>query len=876
MAMSFRRQKNDEIALATVEKSAGHNAGFNGFLLLLCIVLLSSSNDTAVLKNARAGVELFVSNEQLLPLADAVPRQILNPYFSEPAWKLWSKDPEPVLVETLYLTGSFKLVDKAEWVFPVFSPDPGVPVELKKQWNSSMSGFFDEVYLSLDNGHTNLGYPPAKYFINAGKIPTANDAATRFKLGVNFTSQSYAGLGREIVDDTFNNLNTEKNFFFANCIRATPGHTSYADVKEDGVTDYYDALHSHSIHSVGQSGSEVNALSKMMIAGASMPRDIKDRLKLHGVYASSLLTIYKLALPYASASGETLPYEHELRHRPVYSANGDPLHKHFCAANVYYHGYDEKRHLWEMARLSMEMPLTPPVALLKIAGLLIQRPKGSSGLNAAETAMRLKSAGLTAIRIWGEPGDTIEVLADLRSSYDLQGQELSFSCRPLYPNQRNIAIDTIERGLYLVRVTHDPQLPKGRIPVICTARNHGELPSNPVFINFYWPEENELVDYGQPSLAGNKAGSDTLKKKTAVDNKRPKVIWDLQGDSFPCRPGESVEVKLQAKDPEGYSVETFKWLNEWGTITDGTYRVTIPSTASPHIEPVRFIFSDGTGGYSSKQLKLLVGKTPDTLEPPWALSLLGRVPLTAFVMQEGNNFEFRGMDEALAQNQQEGLFVLQKISGDTDIAAEIPQKRQDAAIGLLMTNSLDDHSRKAYVGLVQNKVYGLLRPREQQWGTIQAELEESFQVEPRYFRISTRNGHTGVYVSSDSWDWVQLIENRIDWFENIYAGILYSGGKTAVEAKWIEPTGGVGLIHMVNPKTNKAGNLVLPLKLGISLPPGFTGRYSINNIPQEKSLLLAANVIELTTEGRHELRVYAYNGEALVGTTTAVYSIVAQ
>jgi len=842
-------------------------------MCFVCLVFFGSYVDSMAEQKMVSKLDTHDALKQFLPLTENIQREIQNPYYAKAVWKLWAIDPTSVIITKPYFKGKFEHVSKRKHDVPVFDSIPGSPMLLQKIEGSTKAGFFDDAYMSLDNGHTGLGYPPKGLFLDAGKMSTAGDHKTRFQLGVNFTSQSYAGRGRAIVDDFLNNLNTEKNFFFANCIRATPANKSFQDNNQESVKDLYDGLHGHSYHSLGQSGSEVHALSKMMIAGASMPRSTKDLLKANGAYAIVLLTLFKASLPYADNRGISLPYEHELRHRPVYSSNGNPKHKHFCSANVYFHGYDEKRHLWEMARLASSMTIAPPVAILQVAGIRIQTPDGIF-TQKSTIGKRVKSNSLTAVRVWGEPGETLEVLVDLRKSYDLQSEMLTYSCQRLYPNQKNVEIKNISNGVFAIRVSHDQQLPKGRIPVICTVRNRGEVPSNPVFLNFYWPGEKELSDYGLSKAAQKQFESLGYKKKSVTVNKRPQVAMGILGDSIACKPGETVSVNLEATDPEGYPISIYRRLGQWGTLTKQGYKVRIPNDAQPHIEPIHFIFSDGTGGYSSKKLKLCIGKAQDKLKTNWSSSLLGQTTVDARVTQKGRTFTFYGQSPEDNKREPQGLFAFQTISNDVDLAVKIQKTTSRSDIGILLTNSLDHFSRRAYVGLFQGNIQGQVRYGEQEWGKALTRFDEKAQSQPEWIRVVNRSGQTAVLISQDGQLWDQLVESEIQWFETVYAGILYGGSKDPITCQWLKQSGSLALVSTRGAKKNKDGHFISPLKLEINLPEGHTAYYTLDGSQPNLNSSLVNKIIELQTPGTYQVRIVTYEKKQSTGSTVVTYSVV--
>ncbi|MCF7972212.1 MAG: chitobiase/beta-hexosaminidase C-terminal domain-containing protein [Phycisphaerae bacterium] len=799
---------------------------------------------------------------RLVPLPDDVARTIMNPYYADPAWKLWAVDPSPVTLDKPSVKGTFQPPPAVLRRYPIILKKGSDDVTLEPLGRSLVSGFWDDCYMSLDAHHTRLS-SPRDQFIDGGAMKTARDVQTLLELGVNFTSQSYADRGRAMVDDVFNNLNTERYFFFANCIRATPSHASYSDGDEDKVTDLYDGLFAHSYHSLGQSGSEVHAIYKMMVAGACMPRTTKDLLKKHGAYAIALLTIFKAALPYADARGQTLPYEHELRHRPVYSSNGTPSHAHYCPANVVYHGYNEALHLQTMMGMASSLVVAPPVAVARL--LSFQVKQGAETVtDQVRLARHVKCLSLTQIRIWGEPGETLEARINLNKSYDLQHKTLSFKCQTLYPNQKNVSIVQEAPGIYLIRVTHDPKLPKGRIPVICTAYNGEAVPSNPVFINFYWPGENEADDYAAmrelPEDVRARINALGLKHLPVTVNLRPIVDLGVpgDGDAVRCLPGQTVSMDLTARDPEGFPVTILRRAGEIGVIEQGRFTATIPSTDQDKIYQVHLIFSDGTGGYTGKQIKLLVTKEEDRLPKDWAVTAVGNVQRAVTVRCAGDTFTFGTQPVERQVNQKQGTFVFQPISKAADLMCRIPGIRAGHDIALMITNTLDDISRRAGVGLSEGKIAGLIKPSEQTWGEFTYQQEEKRSNDPVYFRLIWRDATVAAYMSTDTKVWEQVLTGKIKFFRECYAGLLYRGNPwTTGDCQWLLPSG-LGL-PMLSPGTktpDKAGFYTGPLAVTIACPDqGMTLYYTLDGSEPTVQSQVYQDPIKLDQAGQQEVRV---------------------
>ena len=811
---------------------------------------------------------------KLLPLPDNVSRTIMNPFHAEPAWKLWAIDPTPVSVDTAQFEPPAVTLRK----FPMFVLKRGVPeLSLEPLGQRPIAGFWDDCYMSLDSHHTRLRQPRDQ-FIDGGKMRTAQDVDTLLKLGVNFTSQSYSDRGRALVDDVFNNLNTERHFFFANCIRATPSHASYEDKNEDQVKDLYDGLFAHSYHSLGQSNSEVHALYKMMLAGACMPRSTKNLLKRHGAYAIALLTIFKAALPYADAQGRSLPFEHELRHRPAYSSNGTPGHLHYCPANAYYHGYDEQRHLQGMMDMARGLESAPPVAIAKLLSFAI-RKNGATISDQARLAKQVKCISLTNMRFWGGKDETLEVRINLNQSYDLQQRQLSFKCQALYPNQKNVFIQEETTGIFRIRVQHDPKLPKGRVPVICTAHNGLAVPSNPVFINFYWPDENEADDYfpmrGLSEEVRQKIQALGLKHLPATVNRRPIIDLDLIGDALRCLPGQTVSIDLKAHDPEGFPVTVFRRSGQIGEVRDGHFFASIPDTDRGKIYRVHFIFSDGTGGYAGGQIKLLVAKERDALPQDWGVTALGQVQRAVNVSFSTDIFTFGTQPLDRQAGQVQGTFAFQPVSRAADLIARIPVTKADTDLALMITNTLDGFSRRASIGRFQGKISGAIKSREQGRPGCTYQWNGKDSERPEYFRLALHDAVLAAYTSTDGRTWEQVMVRKIELFKECYAGLIYRGEPwTPGVCQWLTSSGFVPILTTGKQPGDKPGWYDAPLDISIAPPDqDIPMHYTLDGSEPTTRSAPYQGPIKLTQAGRHEIRVKAFRGGLDQDTVVAVYHI---
>lgn len=536
--------------------------------------------------------------------------KIKNPFYKQPVWRLWAVDQTPVNFGAIRFTEGRKLIRQSfappaatNRLYPDFAQcENGVPALKHFDPPPESAGFWDDSYATLDDGHTCLPELSNQYIrVTFGMA----GSQARLALGVNLSSKSWNYHGRQIVDDFVSNDETERKFFFANCIRATPAVDCYRItdgvdaagkiVKTDKSVDLYDGLYGHSYQSIGVSGSELAALHKMLFAGGCMPRATKDLLKLHGAYASAMLTVFKAALPYSDATGQEVPFENELRHRPAYLSSGGDLSKRNRAGGRCYLDYDDAAHRRRMIELARGMTIAPPVAVLKLAGFSVE--KGDQTLVAGATNdSRIKTVNKTLMRFWGGTGETLRVRVDLRESYDLQDRPLTYTCHLVYPNQTNVSIEAESSGVYRISARHDPRLPKGRIPVLLLAHNGANLPSNPVFVNFFWPEKDDPEDLAPLATY----------KGSAMRNLSPIFQPVSQEENVSARPGETVSVKLDARDPEGYPVRFYRWSGEVGQIVGDRFTFDVPKDAQAATNMVHLIGSDGTGRYAGKVLKISI------------------------------------------------------------------------------------------------------------------------------------------------------------------------------------------------------------------------------------------------------------------------------
>ncbi|MFW5870359.1 MAG: hypothetical protein ACOCVL_01705, partial [Candidatus Sumerlaeota bacterium] len=764
--------------------------------------------------------------------ADAPAQNIRNPYHKQPQWRIWSENPEPVEAKAGQNTLKAEPVPRDKRQYPDLSQEwlesrSGAPALKDFQTTPTVAGSWDDAYLSLDNGHTNLRQPRDQ-FIFAGKVKYESFVNVLHQLGINFTSQSYALRGRHIVDDTRTLMWTEMHYSFANIVRASPAHASYKDQREEMVDDAYDGLFSHSYQSVGQSGSEIHALYKMMMAGACMDRKLKDQLKQNGLYALVLMSIFKQALPYADSEGEFLPYSHELRHRPAYSSSGNLDHPHFAPANPYYHSYNEDLHIYAMCRLASQMKTAPPVTILKLESVELENSDRATSATEA-----VVSGGLTSIRIWGKPGETIRARVDLNNCYTLDGRPFQVHADHLYPEHNNITIQAVDKGIVEVVAKHDPNLPKQRQPVLFYATNESNVASNPAFLNFYWPEEKEISDWpsGRP-----RDGEIRQAMNIPVNvNKRPVIAGELQDKTRLAKVGDEISVDLTANDPEGFPVEIFRYQDEGGTLNGTNFSFQCGADTAGKALPFHFVFSDQTGAYNGFRLKVLVQEQENEsqLSEGWSHTVLGNTRDTGLVMMDGDSLMVRGG----GAKDGDGVYAWRWMEGDFDW--RLPMVGFETGDGentwaIMLRGSLKDFAKQASIEIMQkgDERSGAwrARPTYSRWARNRSEVRDTRA--PRWLRMIRRGDIIAGFVSNDGKTWEQVQEIKIDLPRKALLGVMVRSESQATLRTDLAETfsGALPLLRMEGKTERRKPDVYLEeAKLTVDSPEGIETKLSIGD-----------------------------------------------
>ena len=517
---------------------------------------------------------LLILTIGLLPVVSAVAqptrqgisgKDISNPYYAKRQWHVWTIDS----TQQEQLPKEFKLTPVAKRVFP---DDKSLLSMMTR--DSKFAGCWDDVYVSQDDFHSSISttwqdgdgrqveltgqFPILKrgyyQFQVRGNQVVSPVTAELKRLGTNFTSQSTNGMGHDIANNPLQTLVLEREFYFADILRSGPAHVSYREVSSGPTVDEYQALVPAFFNSVGSSGSETWALTKMVIAGAHLRTDLKKEIKRHGIYPATLLYLWKAALPYDA------PYASEMRHRVAYFADGEDREQRGMLqadGDTLSHRYDDGLHMRSMAELASSLTAAPPVAVL-----------GHVGAVGGKLVYGLRTAALVV----QEKKDVVMTVST-RDSYDIQELPVEMTLTRICGNP-NTLIEETSPGVFQITVPFDEKLPKGRTSILAVA-NNGHTDGNPAVINIY-------------NASGNA-------------NQRPNVSLN---DRYTVAPGRRLRVQLDVEDPEGFPVTFTKRSDEPGEVSGNTLTWSCPPDTPQGDYPVTLITSDNTSGSSFRSVQL--------------------------------------------------------------------------------------------------------------------------------------------------------------------------------------------------------------------------------------------------------------------------------
>jgi len=582
---------------------------------------------------------LLLASAALLPAAAPAPAggtegaAITNPYYDTTEWKVWRDDPTPV-PGIANVEGKEK---KEKIVERTIQPPPAgtrlFPVPLGKRagalvalWkpaagSTHFAGCWDDVYTSWSGLH---GYVRNRWMAPGGtKIEGVKEQIIHFvgakarhtqELGVNFIHKSTTGMGHTIVNDVQpGTAERYEKLYFGSALLTAPAHISFSEDFEAQTKDLYLGLNPTILNSVGSSNSETMAITKMIIAGAYLDPELKALLKRQGLYASTMLYLWKAALPF------DVPFDHELKQRIAYKAVGNrhTYPEKYGAAGInrgdrclVFHQYDDAAHVRNMIALATALDGPLPEALVTL-----------EKLEGGTKRYDLKKS----ISVVQEAGDTVVLTVSAGESYDLRDRALQYRWTVLYGNRATtVQVNDAGDGA-VITVPWDDTLPEGRTVIQLTA-NNGTTDGNPAMISVFRKKLEALP----PSGGGYK---DYVYDMTHV-NRRP-VVTGAQDQMV--RPRRTLTVELNAVDPDGRPVRWYKRAGDPGELDGNLFTWKVPRRMPPGAHPVSFIASDGTAGnsYAGRTVNFHVG-APKSMPRVTADKAWGTAPLTVKCTTRGS------------------------------------------------------------------------------------------------------------------------------------------------------------------------------------------------------------------------------------------------
>jgi hypothetical protein len=559
---------------------------------------------------------------------------IQNPYYTHVKWRVWRDDATPIEdVATLVREGKEKKASVTtlaptpveQRIYPAGPIKDGEPIlwETRKKPSKEFAGVWDDVYASWSGLH---GYVRSSWQVTDGsKVqlrPGGLDHIMHFvemkktadllRCGINFVHQSTTGMSHTITNGyDVKMTGSYEEIYFSDCLVTSPAHASYTEEWADRTKDLLLALVPTLFNSVGSSNSETMAITKMMVVGGYLPPETKRTLKRGGLYPSALLYLWKAALPY------DVPYDHELRHRIAYRALGheDQFQGKYGHAGpergnlgLAYHRYDEIRHMRNMIRMATSMSVLPPEAILDDVSV----EGGTSRYALKKTALIIQ-----------EPGQDVTVKVSSAKSYDLGGRPLTARWKLLYGNHETTCVPGTEPGTWVIRVPWEESLPEGRTAIALVV-NNGVHDGNPAIINVY-RKRGDLPPIG--------AGPGGYNYNSPHTNRRP-VLLALQ--DVVVKPGRTVQIPLDAVDPEGQPVRFYKRAGDPGEIVGNVYTLDVPRGEAAQGLAVTIIASDGTAGNSYAAKRVSFPVAPKVHAHIECGDLVGAAPFTVTVSGKGS------------------------------------------------------------------------------------------------------------------------------------------------------------------------------------------------------------------------------------------------
>jgi hypothetical protein len=251
------------------------------------------------------------------------------------------------------------------------------------------------------------------------------------------------------------------------------------------------------------------------------------------------------------------------------------------------------------------------------------------------------------------------------------------------------------------------------------------------------------------------------------------VLW--------VEPGGLATFDYHARDPEGCDVSFYRWAGDVGRIEDGTFTWEVPDDAARRAHGVHLIASDGTGGFTGRRVKVVVGQAPRNLPEGWSATALGYPERIGTVEFSDAALELSCVASGLGRRRDEGLLAFTAARGDFDIAAKIESVAgPDAQVGLSLREGFASRGRYASLYIEADKPARPImsgKPRFSPWGSMHERPDEDLPGAVTWLRMIRRGNRTVGLASADGENWVQSGSLTLEQMGPTFIGPVVSGGK---------------------------------------------------------------------------------------------------
>jgi hypothetical protein len=299
---------------------------------------------------------------------------------------------------------------------------------------------------------------------------------------------------------------------------------------------------------------------------------------------------------------------------------------------------------------------------------------------------------------------------------------------------------------------------------------------------------------------------------------------------------------------------------------------------------VHLIYSDGTGGYTGRLVKILVTDAPYALPAGWSATTLG-VPRRAGKIEcAGGEFEIVATGGDFHRGRSEGLMAYRRIEGDFDVLCRLDELSVEgsdsgtARLALMARKGLEDFDPCTYVCAYDESAEGNNRCAEfgldgspSPWGGFRFEADEELATPVRFLRLARHGDQVCGYASADREEWEAVGWGGMKAEGKLLVGLTAASGDSGrgepvplahARCEWLEPgeipLPGIAVEH--KGKRDGSGAYKAPITVTLTAPVDDVEiRYTFDGTEPDTGSVLYAEKVALEEPGRHVLRARLYH-----------------